>query len=183
MDVQIRQRVTLDEFETWVHQSSGNYEYIGGEIFEVVSNNYSSQIAARILTFIGIYLLNNAIGYLTGADGGYVVRGERYIPDVGFILKSRQTEPSHDTYNPNAPDLAVEVVSPTDKEKPLMVKLSNYLASGTTVWMVYPDEQEVHVHRPGKGAAVLTVDATLSGDNILPGFSLAVKDIFPVEAA
>lgn len=181
MATQLKQQMTVEAFDAWVEQlaDDANYEYIAGEVVEVVSNNYSSQIAARILTFIGMYLINHSIGYVTGADGGYRVKGERYIPDVAFISKTRQSKPSHATYNPLAPDLAVEVVSPTDTEKLMLVKLSNYLASGTTVWIVYPTEKEVHIHRPGEGAAVLNVEHSLPGDDILPGFSLPVQDIFP----
>ncbi|MEJ5197516.1 MAG: SdrD B-like domain-containing protein, partial [Anaerolineae bacterium] len=49
---------------------------------------------------------------VTGADGGYRVGDERYIPDVAFVSQSRQPAPSRDAYNAIAPDLAVEVLSP-----------------------------------------------------------------------
>ncbi len=74
-------------------------------------------------------------GHITGADGGYIVKGERYIPDIGFISVERQPESSHDTYNPVHPDLAVEVVSPTDGERNLAIKIANYVAAGTVVWL------------------------------------------------
>jgi hypothetical protein len=51
------------------------------------------------------------------------VAGERYLPDVAFISKARQPEPSHDTYNPNAPDLAVDVVSPTGQPRDIRIKV------------------------------------------------------------
>lgn len=103
---------------------------------------------------------------------------ERYIPDVGFIRKSTQPEPCHEAYNPNPPELAVEVVSPSDNERKLLVKLSNYLAAGAVVWMVYADTREVHIHQPGESVVILGTDGTLTTD-ILPGFTLAVQDIFP----
>ncbi len=153
-------------------------EYIGGEAVEMVSNNYASQVAMVIGAFLTLFALQNKLGWVTGADGGYVVSGERYMPDVAFISRQRQPEPCHDAWNPNAPDLAVEVFSPTDDHRLLLVKVSNYLAAGTTVWVVYPDQKEVHVHRPGKGAEVLASAGTLSGDALLPDFTLPVKDIF-----
>lgn len=179
MAIQLTKPMTVAEFDDWVRDQTDDYEYVGGEIFTVVSNNYCSMIAARLLTFVGMYLLSHDVGYVTGSDGGYWVNGERYIPDVGFISKAAQPLPSHESYNPNPPELAVEVISPTDKERTMLVKLSNYLAAGTQVWVVYPDEREVHVHHPGKGATILTVDDTISGDDLLPGFELRIRDIFP----
>jgi len=180
MVTQMKQPMTTTVFDDWVQHQTEDYEYIAGEVVAVVSNNYCSMVAAKILTLIGMYLLENDIGYVTGADGGYVVQGERYIPDVGFIGKDKQPKPCHDAYNPQPPDLAVEVVSPTDTEKRLLVKTSNYLASGTTVWIVYPDEKVVHVHRPGQAVTTVKQDDTLTSD-ALPGFSLTVADIFPAE--
>lgn len=182
MAVQIPERMTAAEFEQWVglpQNAERHFEYIAGEAVEVVSNNYSSQVAARILTFLGMYLLENDIGYVTGADGGYVVRGERYISDVGFVSRARQPESCHDAYNPNPPDLAVEVVSPGDRADKLMVKVGNYLSVNTVVWVVYPPEREVQVYAPGESVKLLRMNQTLSGGDVLPGFALAVKDIFP----
>lgn len=181
--MQTLQRMTVADFDTWVTQTGNtdqNYEYIAGEAVAVVSNNYCSQVAMLIGAFITVHVRANGLGHVTGADGGYAVNGERYIPDVGFIRKSRQPEPSREAYNPNTPDLAVEVVSPTDAEKQLTVKLSNYLAAGTTVWIVYPDEREVHVHT-GQGAQVINETGILDGGSLLTGLTLPVNQIFPEE--
>jgi len=182
MVTQLKQPMTTAVFDDWVQQQTEDYEYIAGEVVAVVSNNYCSQIAMLIGAFITLFVKQNNLGQVTGADGGYMVQGERYIPDVGFIGKDKQPKPCHDAYNPQPPDLAVEVVSPTDTEKRLLVKTSNYLASGTTVWIVYPDEKAVHVHRPGQAVTTVKHDETLTSD-ALPGFSLTVADIFPAEEA
>lgn len=180
MAVQEKQ-YTVADFEQWAalpENRERRMEYIGGEAVEMVSNNYASQVAMVIGAFLTLFALQNKLGWVTGADGGYIVFGERYIPDAAFISRQRQPEPCRETWNPLAPDLAVEVFSPTDDHRLLLVKVSNFLAAGTTVWVVYPDQKEVHVHRPGKGAEVLTSAGTLSGDDLLPGFALPVKDIF-----
>lgn len=173
--------ITLEEFEAFLRlpeNADHDFEYIGGRIVEVVSNNYSSELAILIATYIGIYLLKNRIGRLTGADGGYWVSGERYIPDVGFIHYARQPEPSHEAYNPNPPDLAVEVLSPTNDDEKMRIKVTNYLLAGTWVWVVDPIEQKVEVYQPGVPVKVLYLNDTLDGGDVLPGFSLALKDIF-----
>ena len=81
-------RYSLVEFEAFIdlpENAERFFEFIGGEILEVPSNTYSSKIASRISGFIFMYLLQNDIGHLTGEQGGYMVFGERYAPDVAFI--------------------------------------------------------------------------------------------------
>lgn len=135
MVLNIKERVTVTAFETFIaEQSDKDYELIGGEIVEVVSHSFSSYIAARLLIKIGMFVEANQSGYVTGADGGYIVGDERYLPDVGFISGKRLSQPPHETYISLAPDLAVEVKSPTDREMLMTIKVSNYLAAGTVVW-------------------------------------------------
>lgn len=171
----------FDEFVTLPENDDRLFELIGGEIIEVPSNPYSSKIAARIILFIGMYLLKNDIGHLTGEAGGYMVSGERYAPDVAFISKVRQPKLAEEGYNPKAPDLAVEVVSPNDSERKLTIKVGNYLAAGTLLWVVYPQDKEVHVYAPGLPVKKIGIDGILDGGDKLPGFTLAVRDIFPPE--
>ncbi len=181
------QRITVDEFDKFVNlpeNQEQHFEFIGGEIVEVPSNPLSSHIATIFIVAIGIYLKQHDIGWLTGADGGYQVAGERYAPDVAFISKAKQAELPYDIgYNPNPPDLVVEVVSPTDNLKQLLVKVQNYLSEGTTVWVAYPVEREVSVHRQNQPVQVLTINDTLDGGDLLPGFKLPLKDIFPSNKA
>lgn len=170
----------FDAFVTRPENVNRLFELVGGEIIEVVSNPYSSKIASRVNTFIGMYLLQNDIGHLTGADGGYIVSRERYIPDVAFISYARQPELAYDAgYVPNAPDLAVEVLFPGNTEEEIAVKIANYLAAGTTVWMLRIMEKRVVVFRPGQPVQTLGLEATLDGGDVLPGFTLPMKDIFP----
>jgi len=177
---------TIEEFDAFVmlpenHEHS--FEYIGGEIVEVVSNPLSSKIASLVGTYMGVYLLKNDIGHLTGADGGYIVSGERYIPDVGFISYAKQPELSYvEGYIPNPPDLAVEVLSPGNADDEMAVKIANYLAAGTVVWMLKPPQQQAVVFQPGKPTQTLDINGVLDGGAVLPGFKLALKDIFKAKA-
>lgn len=177
-------RLSVEEFERIAalpENADKRLEFIGGEVIEVVSNNYASQIAARILAKLIIFTETNDLGYITGADGGYKVSGERYIPDVGFISKATQPKRSHETWNSQAPDLAVEVVSPTDSATDVTDKVANYLLAGTVVWYVYPDKQQVKIYDPQQPVKTLSINDTLTSETVLPGFALALKDIFPAD--
>ncbi|NJL55561.1 Uma2 family endonuclease [bacterium] len=158
-------------------------ELIGGEIVEVVSNPKSSEIAMRIGFFIQLHLRQHKIrGHVTGADGGYMVAGERYIPDVAYLSTARQPDlPSMQGYNPIAPDLAVEVLSPTNADDKMRIKIAHYLLAGTIVWVVNPDNQTVETYIPGERVRIIDRDGLLDGGTVLPGFSLPVQEIFQTE--
>jgi Uma2 family endonuclease len=174
--------MTVEEFDRYVllpENRDRNFEYIGGEVIEVVSNPVSSNLAARVTGFLFIHLTQNDIGYLTSSDGGYMVSGERYIPDVGFISYKRQpTLDYYDGYIQNAPDLAVEVLSPGNEDDDMAIKIANYLAAKTLVWLLKPLQKQVVVFRFGQPAQVLGIDGILDGGDVLPGFSVKVADIF-----
>lgn len=177
-----RQIVTAEQFEDFIYlpeNQDRRFEFIGGEILELVSNNYSSMVAMLVGGMLMVFVKAKALGWVTGADGGYIVAGERYIPDVAFIALTRLPQPSHEAYNPNAPDLAVEVLSPTDQESKLRIKVVNYLRAGTTVWVVDPQQKLVEVFSPEQAPIILGLEDTLEGGQLLPDFSLPVKDIFP----
>jgi Uma2 family endonuclease len=173
----------FDELVARPENADRLFELIGGEMIEVPSNPYSSYIASRINRRLAAFVEDNALGYVTGEAGGYQVSGERYAPDVAFISRARQPELAAEGYNPTPPDLAVEVVSPSDPASKLTLKVANYLAAGTVVWVVYPATQTVEVYAPGQPGRALTVKDTLDGGAILPGFSLPVADIFPPSKA
>lgn len=107
-----------------------------------------------------------------------MVSGERYAPDVAFISKSRQPELVKEGYNPSPPELAVEGLSPTDSESALRIKVVNYLAAGTLVWVVKPETQTVEVYTPGQPVRVLGIENTLDGGEVLRNFKLPMQTIF-----
>ena len=180
----VQTTVSVEEFERIAalpENAHKRLEFIGGEIVEVVSNSDASEIAVRISARINLYVETHALGRVTGADGGYKVSGEDYIPDVGFISKARQPQRPHTAWNPLAPDLAVEVLSPTDRVQDIADKVANYLLAGTLLWYVYPALQQVKVYMPGQPVKTFGLKDVLDGSPALPGFKLAVKDIFPSE--
>jgi Uma2 family endonuclease len=177
----VQSLLAVEEFDRMAalpENADKRLEFIGGEIVEVVTNNYASEIAITIATEIKAYARSKNLGRVTGADGGYMVSGDRYIPDVAFISRAKQPEPSHAAYNPNAPDLAVEVVSPTDTPADITDKVANYLAARTLVWVVYPEKQQAKVYEAGQPVRTIFKDGILDGGNVLPGFQLPLKAIF-----
>lgn len=183
MAVQVQRKMTVQEFDRWVElpeQSDKLYEYIGGEIIEVPSNAKASQLSSRFIIRIGVYVEEHELGHITGEAGGYMIDGERYAQDVAFVSKARQTELDERGYNRVPPDLAVEVDFPSTptSHRQLQVKLWHYMQVGTVVWIAYPEDKTVVVHVPGQPPKIFGFNDTLDGGDVLPGFTLALKDIF-----
>ncbi len=173
--------VTDDEFDRFVmlpENRDRNFEYIAGEIVEVVSNSKASRAAVKMLARVGIHVEDNHLGCVTGADGGYVVWGEKYIPDGAYVSYARQPQPPNVPYNPIAPDLAIEVLSPGNTEIEMTRKIGNYIAAGTVVWVADPDQKTIDVYTPTQPRKTLRVGQVLEGGDVLPGFRLAVANIF-----
>src|SRR5947207_2647305 len=140
MAVQTPISVSVEEFEKIAalpENADKRLEFIGGEIAKAFSNSLCSQIAMRIGARISLHVETNNLGYVTDAQGGYRVSGEDYLPDVGFIAKARHPKRPRETWVSIAPDLAIEVVSPTNRAPEIAVKVANYLAAGTLLWYFY----------------------------------------------
>ncbi|MGB1287199.1 MAG: Uma2 family endonuclease [Aggregatilineales bacterium] len=171
----------FDEFIALPENDDKLFEYIGGEIVDVPHKPHSSKIALLIAFFIRLHMRENNIdGCLTNKASGYKVMGERYAPDVTYIAGAKQHGmPYRREYNDNPPDLAVEVVSPGDNPRQLRIKIVNYLAAGTVVWVIYPETRDVEIYTSDTAVQIFTIDDIVSGGTVLPGLEIAVKEIFP----
>ena len=177
-----QQKATIQDFEAFTklpENSEKIFELIDGEILEVPSNPYVSVIASRIITFILNYLLKNkAEGHVTGEGGGFVIDGHIFAPDVAYIQKL----PTNKGYETIPPLLAVEVISDphsNTEQSDLRRKMVHYMQAGVVVWVVGDVARHVEVHIPEKSVALFHEEDLLIVEDILPGFKLAVKDIFP----
>lgn len=146
-------------------------------IIEMASSSPVNIVLAGIIAhFLNVHVLPRKLGFVTTPDGGFKLStGTVRQPDVAFIAQSRMPElPAEFKI---APDLAVEIVSPSED---VLKKVKEYLASGTQiVWAVYPDERTIEVFKPDDPRwQTLGIDDTLDGGDVLPGFTLPVKYIF-----
>ena len=123
---------------------------------------------------------------VVGVESGFVLDHNPdtvRAPDV-FFIRSARIPPRGipETFWQLSPDLAAEVVSPTETAQDVREKVRDYLAAGTPlVWVLYPRTQEIVVHTPDGLARTLGVGDTLSAPDVLPGFSCAVAELFAIE--
>ncbi len=176
-----QRKYTLEEYRAFcdaAENATRLFELIDGEIVEKMGSFKPSQIAMRIGRYLGDYLERNDIGYVTGEAGGYMLApGNVVMPDVGYISKARLPKvPEREA--PLAPDLAVEIKSPTDSKRELRKKAELYLTHGTKlVWLVFPDEEQVEIYTPDQDVIEVGLDGMLDGGDVLPGFTLAVRSV------
>jgi Uma2 family endonuclease len=102
------------------------------------------------------------------------------IPDLAFVSESRiPAEADRDGFWHFAPDLAVEVLSPSNSASEMHQKIMEYFAGGTRmVWVADPRLRSVTVHDSAASAHVLVGDAVLEGAGVLPGFRLELSSLF-----
>lgn len=151
-----------------------------GMVIEMApSRPINTTVAGRIIHFLNAYIIPNDLGYVSVPDGGYRLgEGRVRQPDAAYISKARLPElPDHFDL---APDLAVEVASPGEE---VLKKVKEYLAAGTRlVWVIYTDERSIEVFRSEEPRWRTLTDAdTLDGESVLPGFTLAVAEVFPAD--
>jgi len=141
----------------------------------------SSQVAMRLLIRLGTFVDQHDLGIIAGEGGGVLLRrGPDTVraPDISFIRKDRAVDTGRG-YFPGAPDLAVEVLSPSDRYAAVARKVSQYLSAGTRlVWVLDPYSRTAAVHRPDREVIELGEDGTLDGEDVIPGFRAALADIW-----
>jgi Uma2 family endonuclease len=167
--------------------SDAGYELWEGVLKEVSpSSSKPSIVALEIASAILTFVKARRLGYVTGADGGYVLSNNPHTvvaPDVGFYRRDRYPGGVPERgYYPMPPDLAVEVISPTDERADMRQKQELYARAGVPlIWWVDPEARTVTVHQPGHEPKVLDASQTLDGADVLPGFSLPVEHIFAID--
>ncbi|HLH26930.1 MAG TPA: Uma2 family endonuclease [Chloroflexota bacterium] len=99
--------------------------------------------------------------------------------DAAFIRQERLTGPPQPGYWLGAPDLVVEVIWPNDRYTEVDDKVATWLAHGARlVLVVNPRWRTILVHRPGEAPRLLTEHDTLDGADVVPGWQIAVREIF-----
>ena len=160
---------------------------IDGELFWDMPPGY---MHGRLAGHIFRHLLNYAEARELGdgsVESAYFPADDRHTllgPDVAFMRRENVPPADHERFVARMPDLAVEIQSPSNTLAELRRKAAVYLANGTElVWLVLPERAGVEVWRAdadGETASEMVArDGSLSGDPVLPGFSLDLQKLFP----
>ena len=160
------------------------YELVEGELIRMApTGGEHGVLTVRIGRILDEYVEAHDLGICSGAETGFILRRAPDIvraPDAAFIAKARIPETGiPKTYWPFAPDLAVEVTSPSDRFSAVQTKIAEYFSAGTRLaWVIEPATRTVYTYRSAHDVQALGEDDELSGEDVLPGFRYAVGRLF-----
>lgn len=162
------------------------FELIKGELFEVApTGEEHGYLAGEIFHLFRLFDPQRELGIPTVETGYYTLddRSTVLSPDVAFRRTDRKAPPLTKAFVPVMPDLAVEIVSPSNTMSQIRRKAALYLQHGTQlVWIVIPDKQGVEVCRLDASGKIqnesIDADGSLSGEQVLPGFNLELAALF-----
>jgi Uma2 family endonuclease len=187
----VEREITAAELLAWP-DDGWQYELVEGRLVRMppTMRGHGRTLMALLL-LIWRHVEDNNLGLTTPPDEGFLLSrpGQKDIvlaPDIAFIRAERlsqlpQGEESWRKYSTLAPDLVVEIASPSQYRPEMAAKARLYLELGVRlVWVFWPRQKRVDVWRPGSDqpVAMLGVDDTLSGEDVLPGFTLPLAQLF-----
>ena len=169
-------KMTLEEF---LESDLEGYEYVKGELVPMPPTSVEhGYISANLSSLLHLYVRENQLGRVLISDTGFRVGERVLIPDIAFVSTDRLPA-DQSKASPVPPDLAVEVVSPSDTLRRVEEKVFAYLEAQTQlVWVLSPTFKTVTVYRSETDITLLTRDDTLTGEEVVKGFSCQVAELF-----
>ena len=139
-----------------------------------------ARVAADLTFRLSVHVHQADLGQVL-AEAGFklasdpdTVRG----PDVAFITRDRHPDPEPAGFADFAPDLAVEVISPGDRAGEILAKVADWLSAGTRlVWVIDPARRVARVYRTDGTERILSVDESLDGEDVVPGFTCPLGEV------
>lgn len=176
--------LTIEEFQR-LPDKEGRMELVRGRVVrEPPPGAEHGHVGLTLVASLLQHVREHDLGLVASLETGFVVE-ERpptvRAPDVAFISRDRLPSGGIPTgYWRLAPDLAVEVVSPSDRADAVEVKALDYLRCGVReVWVIHPRSRTVSVYRSPTDVEALTATDHLDGADVVPGFRLPVAELFP----
>jgi Uma2 family endonuclease len=174
-------RVATEDDLRAMPEDGQKYELVDGEIRVSPAGDRHSVVAVRLAARLLAFVEQHRLGHVMGADAGFRLPSKNVrSPDVSFVAAGRfPNDTPPDDWGSLAPDLAVEVLSPRDRPRYVMDKVGEYLEAGVRlVWVIDPKKERAVVYRSLSDLRELGPDDLLTGEDVLPGFSCRLRDIF-----
>jgi len=160
------------------------YELVRGELRKMPpAGQIHGGYAANIVASLVVHTRTNGLGKVYTAEPGFLIELDPdhvRAPDAAFVSNDRLKQIGESTgFARGAPDLAVEVISPNDRYTDVDEKVADWLEAGTLVVVVVnPRNRTVKVHRSPNDITTLEESDSLDVGDVLPGWRMAIKDIF-----
>ncbi len=155
-------------------------ELVNGRIEVMSPSGYESEeVATRVAGKLFNWVDERRLGRITGSSAGFILPDSNTrAPDVSFVRAERLHRAPR-SFAELAPDLMVEVKSPSDSIEDLKRKIANFLQQGTQVGiLINPEDRTVRIFQPGEETLTLRDGDTLTIPELFPGWSVAVSDLW-----
>ncbi len=175
-------RVITDEELLQLPKDGNKYEVVDGELVVSPASFAHEEVIAKLLARMRTFADERGLGAVLGSDLLYVLpSGNRRGPDVSFIAAGRVTAETRSQVFPKmAPDLAVEVLSPSDRPRRVLDRVGEYLECGVRlVWVIDPQKRRALTYRSLSEASEVTSSGALDGGDVLPGFVCPLAGLLP----
>jgi Uma2 family endonuclease len=173
--------LSADEF---VGSEWKGYELIDGKPQERLMSITANMVTGQLFGYLWNFNQTQPAGWLTGAETSFRLWPDRpnliRKPDVSFIAFAKHTGPElPEGHSTIVPDLVAEIVSPNDKAGYLETKVEHYRQAGVRlIWVLYPATQTILVRRLNQTTTEIPRTGTLTGEDVLPGFSVLASKLF-----
>jgi len=177
-------KIWTDEEFMALPDDGHHYEIINGELIDMGNSGaLHGYVCSLALAALAGYILPKKLGVILDSSTAFKMKnGNKRSPDIAFFAKERlqgmAVLPSG--YLEGAPDLAVEVLSPGNTVEEIEDKLTEYFENGSRlVWVIHPTQHYVLVYRSAQEPdRLLKEKDSLDGEEVIPGFTLAIADLF-----
>lgn len=153
-----------------------------GELVLTASPDFlHNRVRDRLGRILAVYAEKGGLGEVTWESDFWLAHSTIRIPDLGFLRTENSPPPGTTQRTQGAPDLCIEVISPSNRARDMARKVQQYLKAGATVvWIIYPnpDERFVNIYRAGCQPEMREGNDLLDCPELLPGWSLPLADLF-----
>ncbi len=166
---------TVDDFVQSLGRFDTFQELVEGEIITMSPGMYPhNYVRDLLLRLLAAFVEEKRLGIVLSEQPFHLFGATVRYPDVAFVRDRTRLVKIPE----GAPDLATEVVSPTNSAREMSRRISDFFAAGSSrVWVVYPEEREVYIHGMS-GVVCRKGDEKLEDPELLPGFSVKVSTLF-----
>ena len=180
---------TISEKRNWTDEEfmalpdGDRYELVNGELIIVGNSGMEhGNLGAFLCGLLEIYARRNKLGSTFDSSTAFTMKtGNKRSPDVSFVAKDRLRglKKLPKGFFQGAPDLAVEIISPSNTFDEIHTKIVEYFDSGSKlVWVIHPDEESVLVYHKPQPDKLLQRSDSLDGETIIPGFTVPLAELF-----
>lgn len=180
-----RRLVTAEEFEQY--PSDCRLDLIEGDLIPMPPQPGEQHgfAANRLSMYASLYVVQNRLGACFAAETRFVIQRNpdtALAPDWAFISRERLPEHLREGFSHIVPDAVLEVRSPRDRRAEVEQKMRRWIDAGVRLaWELNPAAKTLTTYRPGAEPRTVSIDGLFDGEEVLPGFSLPLRDVLELD--